>query len=54
MKEEQGKRQIAKRKSKTPGTTLWDHSRPCCGFAFCVLPFDLFIAFGCHGRPHFV
>jgi|GEM_PF-1127020 hypothetical protein len=46
MTEEQVKRQNANRKSKIPGTTLLDRCRPCCGFAFCVLPFDLFFAFG--------
>ena len=35
-----GKTQIAKGKSKTPETTSSDDRSPCCGFAFCVLPFD--------------
>ncbi len=46
MTEEQGKRQNANRKSGIPRMTLLDRCRPYPGFAFCLLRFDLFFAWG--------
>jgi hypothetical protein len=50
MTEEQGKRQNANRKSGIPRMSFLDRCHPCCGFAFCALPFDLFFAFVCGGQ----